>query len=183
MGRPKALLPFGGETLLQRVLRILGDVVATRIVVAAEGQTLPPLPDDVLVTFDAIPDRGPLEGIQAGLRAGRDLADSFYISSCDVPLLQSQLVSYLFSLLAEDVDIVVPRDDKHFHPLAAVYRTTVLPTVEQLLAADRRRPFFLFEQCETLVISADQLRSVDPDLNSLRNINTPSDYALALKDR
>ncbi|MEQ8836182.1 MAG: hypothetical protein RID07_05195, partial [Lacipirellulaceae bacterium] len=70
---------------------------------------------------------------------------------------------------------------KHYHhPLAAVYRTSVLSKVEALLAADRLRPFFLFEECDTREIPVKQLREVDPELRSLMNCNTPEDYEVAL---
>jgi len=47
MGVPKATLPFGPETMLQRVVRLLGTVVAPVVVVAAREQQLPELPDDL----------------------------------------------------------------------------------------------------------------------------------------
>ena len=47
MGVPKATLPFGPETMLQRVVRLLGAVVSPIVVVAAREQSLPELPDDV----------------------------------------------------------------------------------------------------------------------------------------
>src|SRR5687767_10615246 len=49
MGRPKALLPFGPELMLERVVRILSAVVSPIVVVAAPEQDLPPLSDDVLL--------------------------------------------------------------------------------------------------------------------------------------
>ncbi|MCA9117229.1 MAG: NTP transferase domain-containing protein, partial [Planctomycetaceae bacterium] len=41
MGQPKHLLPFGDETMLQRVVRTLSAVVSPVVVVAARGQQLP----------------------------------------------------------------------------------------------------------------------------------------------
>ena len=38
MGSPKALLAFGAETMLQRVVRLLAPVVSPIVVVAAPGQ-------------------------------------------------------------------------------------------------------------------------------------------------
>ena len=51
MGRDKASLPFGPELMLQRVVRLLGEVVDPRkiVVVAAPGQSLPELPAGVTV--------------------------------------------------------------------------------------------------------------------------------------
>ena len=68
-GDPKATLPFGPETMLQRVVRLLGTVVSPIVVVAAREQSLPELPDDVTVTRDEREQRGPLEGLRAGLKA------------------------------------------------------------------------------------------------------------------
>src|SRR5205085_4657886 len=84
MGRPKAWLPFGGELMLPRVVRLLGDAVSPLVVVAAPGQDVPPLPDGVAVTRDAEEGRGPLQGLLAGLRALEGRADAAYLSSCDV---------------------------------------------------------------------------------------------------
>ena len=41
MGSSKALLPFGAETMLQRVVRLLATVVSPIVVVAAAEQSLP----------------------------------------------------------------------------------------------------------------------------------------------
>ena len=58
MGTSKALLPFGRETMLQRVVRLLNEVVAPIVVVAASDQELPELPADVIVTRDERRDAG-----------------------------------------------------------------------------------------------------------------------------
>ena len=71
MGAPKATLPFGPETMLQRVVRLLGTVVSPIVVVAAREQVLPELPDGVIVTRDEREQQGPLEGLRAGLRRFR----------------------------------------------------------------------------------------------------------------
>jgi molybdopterin-guanine dinucleotide biosynthesis protein A len=182
MGRDKATLPFGPELMLQRVVRLVSEVVpAQRIVlVSAVGQQLPDLPSGLIVTQDERPERGPLEGLAAGLRAIGDKADSVYATACDVPLLVPQFVRRMFELLGEH-DIVVPRDGEFHHPLAAVYRPRVIAQVEHLLAADRLRPRFLFDEVDTLEVAVEELRSVDPQLSTLANLNRPEDYAAALQ--
>src|SRR6476620_11737545 len=87
MGSSKALLPFGSETMLQRVVRLLGTVVSPLVVVAAPEQALPDLPAAVTITRDENPGRGPLEGLRAGLKALPTGIDIAYVTSCDVPLL------------------------------------------------------------------------------------------------
>lgn len=213
MGRDKAMLPFGpNEVMLQRVVRIVSEVVEPSriVVVAAEGQALPALPEKVQIARDKRPERGPLEGLRAGLAAIGDRADAAYATSCDVPLLAPAFVERLFELMSDSLvvigqssvasgdsatdhgqlttdgtphsafKIVVPRDGKYHHPLAAVYRTSVLPAIEELLAADRLRPVFLFGKCSTFEVPVDEFRDVDPELHSLMNCNRPEDYEAAL---
>lgn len=181
MGRPKAWLPFGDELMLPRVARILGEVVAPIVVVAAPGQDVPPLPADVTVVRDPEEGRGPLQGLAAGLDALRDRTDAAYLSSCDVPFLQPEFVRRVIELLGAD-SISVPNVGGYFHPLAAVYRTTVAPIAARLLAENRPRPAFLFDAVPTRVVRPDELADVDPTFQSLRNLNEPEDYEAALLD-
>jgi len=60
MGTSKAALPFGPESMLQRVVRLLGTVVSPIVVVAARDQVLPGLPEKIIVARDEV---GVLEGI------------------------------------------------------------------------------------------------------------------------
>lgn len=181
MGRDKATLPFGPELMLQRIVRLLGEVVDHRqiVVVAAPGQLLPELPPEVMVAHDSRPERGPLEGIAAGFLALAGRAEAAYATSCDVPLLVPKFVERMFELLG-DHEIAVPRDGRHHHPLAAVYRLSVLAHVQKLLDADRLRPRFLFDELNTREVSVEELRSVDPRLATLENLNHPQDYLAAL---
>src|SRR5438309_1090333 len=181
MGRPKAWLPFGGELMLPRVARLLGEVVSPLVVVAAPEQDVPPLPADVTVVRDEQKGRGPLQGLAAGLEALRGQADAAYVSSCDVPLLRPAFVRRLIDLLGEHA-ICVPRVGDYHHPLAAIYRLEVVGAVERLLAANRLRPFFLFEAVPTRVVEANELREADPTFQTLRNLNTPEDYETALRE-
>ena len=181
MGAAKALLPFGPETMLQRVVRLLGPTVSPIVVVAARDQELPALPAGVIVARDEREARGPLEGLRAGLKALPASVDAAYVTSCDVPLLEPAFVEHMRELLGEH-HIAVMEIDGFTHPLSAVYRRSVLPQVEALLAQDRLRPAFLFDAVRTRRVSPDDMRAADPDLRTLRNVNTREDYEAALRD-
>lgn len=181
MGTSKAMLPFGDETMLQRVVRLLTPIVSPIIVVAARDQSLPPLPETVSVTRDEREAKGPLEGIRAGLSALPESIDAAYITSCDVPLLVPAFVEQMIDLMG-DHDIAVMEIDGFPHPLSAIYRRTVLPHVESLLARDRLRPIFLFETVRARRVKPEEMLAVDPQLNTLRNLNTPEEYRAALAD-
>ncbi len=99
MGAPKAWLPFGGELMLPRVVRVLREAVGPVVVVAAPGQDVPPLPAGVVIVRDDVEGRGPLGGLAAGLAALEGKADAVYLSSCDVPLLTPAFVARVIELL------------------------------------------------------------------------------------
>jgi molybdopterin-guanine dinucleotide biosynthesis protein A len=214
MGRSKAMLPFGPETLLERVVRLLGEAVDVTVVVAAPGQKLPELPPSVVVAHDRQPDRGPLEGLAVGLQILADRAVptgegrrekgegrgdsgespgsrpsppaprpsppvSAFVTACDVPLLKPVFVRRMIELSAGH-EIAVPHVGGFDQPLAAVYHISVLPYVEALLEADRLRPAFLFDQVSTRRVTADELTDVDPELQSLANVNSPEEYRAIL---
>lgn len=180
MGTSKAWLPFGSETMLQRVVRILNSVVSPIVVVAATGQELPSLSDDVIITHDEREGRGPLEGIRAGLKALPESVDAAYITSCDVPLLVPGFVTEMIAL-AQGFDATVMEIDGFPHPLSAIYRRAALPHIEDLLAHDRLRPVFLYDRVPTRKVAPAEI-TADPELKTLRNLNSPDDYQRALAE-
>ena len=180
MGHAKALLPFGTELMLQRVVRLISEVVEPIVVVAAARQDLPQLPANVLIARDERPDEGPLEGLAAGLKTLQGRRNAAFVTSCDVPLLRPAFVARMADLLT-DHDAAVPVDEAFHHPLAAVYRVTVLGQVEELLASGQRRPRFLFDRVRTRRVPLEALRVADPNLDSLANLNHPAEYFSALK--
>lgn len=182
MGTPKAWLDFGPEKMLQRVVRIVATVAEPIVVVAAPSQNLPQLPETVITLRDAVAGRGPLQGLSAGLGALPQQMELAFATATDVPFLNPAWITRLRELIGDD-DLAMPLVDGYHHPLAALYRTrSVRPVVESLLAEDRLRLVYLMEAIKTRLVSADELREVDSDLSTLRNLNTPQDYEQALKD-
>jgi molybdopterin-guanine dinucleotide biosynthesis protein A len=102
-----------------------------------------------------------------------------------VPLLHPRFIHRVLAALDDDVDVVLPEVGGFRHPLAAVYRTELVDVVERLIAEDRMRPAFLFEACRVRRLDGDAfladpvLAALDPDLDSVLNLNEPSDYEAA----
>jgi molybdenum cofactor guanylyltransferase len=186
MGTPKAALEWHGSTLLRRVVGIVGRAAGGPVVVVrAPGQALPSLPEAVEVVEDAHEGRGPLQGIAAGLHAVRDRAPVAYVSSTDVPLLHPRFVARVLAALEDDVDVALPHVRGFPQPLSAAYRTALADTVDRLIAEDRMRPAFLFEACRVRRLDAaalledPALAALDPELDSVLNLNEPADYDAA----
>jgi molybdenum cofactor guanylyltransferase len=175
MGTAKADLDWHGIPLLRRVTGILQRLAEPVVVVHARDQELPELPEGVLLAVDDRPGRGPLEGIAAGMRAIEGRADAAYVSSTDAPFLHPAFVRRVAGAL-DGADAVLPVAGGHNHPLSAVYRLSLLPAVERLLAEDRLRPFYLFDGALTRTLEEGELDRPE----SLRNVNTPEEYRAAL---
>jgi len=186
MGTPKAALEWHGSTLLRRIASILDrSVDGPVIVVRAPGQDLPALPTDIEVVEDATEGRGPLQGLAAGLTAAREHADVAYATSTDVPFLHPRFIRRVLAAMHQDVEIVLPHIGGYPQPLAAAYRVDLVERVERLIAEDRMRPAFLFDVSRVVRLDADALladpvlAALDPDLDSVLNLNEPSDYETA----
>jgi molybdopterin-guanine dinucleotide biosynthesis protein A len=180
MGQPKAWLPFGGEPLLARVVRSVELVVEFVVVVAAQTQDLPPLPESVRVVRDRRSDSGPLEGLSTALSALDGQADVVFVCGCDMPLVMAAVVEFVLHEI-EDHDAAVPRVGGLYQPLCAAYRPTVAAEVEKMIANGDLRMTSLMGRIRTRTIEPDELRAIDPDLRSLRSCNTPEEYRALLE--
>lgn len=181
MGTSKAWLQFGEEVMLQRITRILADVVDPVVVVAAADQKLPLLNWDVGIVRDEFPELGPLSGIYSGLKelAARNI-EFGYVTACDAPFLRPEFVSDLMRRQSPDHDIILLRDGQYSYVLAAIYRSSLHETARRLLDAGQLRPLGLTDHHPTLELDVDVMRGIDPDLSSLLNLNTPEEYQAAL---
>jgi molybdopterin-guanine dinucleotide biosynthesis protein A len=176
MGAEKALLEWHGSTMLRRVSGILQRVAEPVVVVHAAGQALPDLPEVERVA-DARAGRGPVEGIAAGMRALHGRCEAVFVSATDVPMLHPDFVRGLAAAL-DGHDVAVPVAAGRDHPLEAVYRLSLLPRVERLLADGQLRAMALLDGPRVLRLEGDEL--VEP--RSLRNVNTPEQYRDALAE-
>jgi molybdenum cofactor guanylyltransferase len=186
MGTPKAALEWHGSTLLRRTTGIVSRVAEGPVVVVrARGQSLPALPSDIEVVDDPREGMGPLQGLAAGLAAVAQRAEIAFVCSTDLPFLHPVFVGRVLRAAAEGADVGLPVAGGYPQPLAASYRTTLAPLAERLVAQRRLRPAFLFDQClvarldETALRADPALAALDPELDSVLNINEPADYLAA----
>jgi molybdopterin-guanine dinucleotide biosynthesis protein A len=169
MGRDKAHLPAGVGTLLERIVDRLSPVVDQVIVAGGPQLSIP----GVRWVPDARSGAGPLAGMAAGLAAvSFDLA---WVVACDLPDVEPGIGELLFDS-ASDVDAVVPRLDARPECLCAVYRTSLAARILTLLDAGERRVTALLDGIRVRYVEAAELRRVDPELRTFRNLNTQDEY-------
>ena len=175
MGKSKAWLQVGKKTMLSRMVDIVRDTVSPVVVVARHGQSLPPLPSDVILIRDPVSGKGPLMGLYTGLKHLMEEVEAVFVTGCDTPLLKRECIELLIHRL-DKWDIVAAKEGGFFHPLFGVYRTSVVSQIIPLLRDDKLSLQGFLEICKTREISLADLRTVDPALDSIRNVNTPEDY-------
>jgi molybdenum cofactor guanylyltransferase len=182
MGRPKAWLPFGSERLLQRVIRLVGTVAQPIIVVAVARQELPELPAGIAIVRDPVAGRGPLQGLAAGLDALPDSVELVYATGTDVPFIEPAWITRQADLIG-DHGLAIPMIRDEFHPLAALYRrSAVCPVIERMLREDQLKLKCIVERVHTRFVYEEEMRFLDKQLGTLRNLNHPGDYDRALRD-
>lgn len=186
MGTPKAALEWHGSTLLRRTTGVLARTVdGPVLVVRAPGQQLPELGPAVEVIEDPAQGLGPLQGLAAGLAAVTGRAEVAFVCSTDLPFLHPAFVRRVLAAVDPHTDVVLPKARGYPQPLAAAYRTTLAPLVDKLIAAERLRPAFLFEECrvarldDAALLADPVLAELDPQLDSVLNVNEPADYDAA----
>lgn len=184
MGRDKASLPFGDETLLARVMRLVAEVVPREqiVLVAAAEQQLPPLPWEAKVIRDREADQGPLPALIDGIAALPANVSAAFVTACDAPWLQAALIEMLFGAIEPKVDAAVPSDGERLHPLTAVYRLSCLTGLRAYRDGGRSSLQGVLQSLGGRLkeLPVEQLRRVDPELRSLLSCNTPEEYQAVL---
>jgi molybdopterin-guanine dinucleotide biosynthesis protein A len=175
MGQNKALAPFLGRPLIERVLAIARQLSDDILLVANDAPSYAGF--GLPCIADQRPGWGPLMGLYSGLSAASN--DLALLVACDMPFLSLDLIHRLFDL-APGYDVVIPRSEDGLHPLHALYRrSTCLPAIAAAIAAGQRRMIAFHSQVRVREAPADELAAFDPTGFALMNVNTPADLTTA----
>ncbi len=172
MGRDKAGLEWEGVPLAQRVADVLSICVARVRLVSRPGSGAP-LPLECIE--DRYPLRAPLVGIHAALSACETSA--VLIAACDLPQIDPRVVLALLALVpaADGHEIVAPVGATGPEPLLAVYRPSLLPEITRRIEARELALRPLVRHARSLLVPEADLRALDPDLDTFRNVNIAED--------
>lgn len=173
MGRDKATLLAGGDSLWRRQVRTLREAGAGEIIVARAGRAWANEPG-LLTVPDAQPGCGPLGGLVAGLR--RASGRWTLALAVDMPLMPAGYLRKMITQAESDHCGVAPAIEGRFEPLAAVYQSVCLPLAEDCLSREEWSMQTLLERCVT---SGLMRRFAVPENECayFRNVNTPEDLA------
>ncbi|HVP94034.1 MAG TPA: molybdenum cofactor guanylyltransferase [Methanoregulaceae archaeon] len=172
-GREKYFFVHQGKTFIERLLETLSPAVDEIVLVARDPGQCERFVQfkDVTCVPDIRKGMGPIGGIHAGVLASK--GDLLFISGCDMPLVNRDIVLYLFSLI-DGYDAVIPAwGSEMFEPLHAVYRKTALlrylNTHKSLSLRD------MIKNLDVRYVGVENLKQFDPLLATFVNINKMED--------
>jgi len=180
MGEDKALLDFGGQPLIQQVLKRLDSLAPETIITTnhPEGYRFLGLP----LISDIIPERGALGGLYTALSTASHPLVA--VVACDMPFASSKIFATCRNLLLKDtkLDAVIPSTEYGLEPMHAVYRQeTCLPAVKRAIDADKWKVISWHKDVNVRVLSPSEIAIHDQNDLAFWNLNTPKDFTTALR--
>lgn len=177
MGQDKALVPFLGASLIQRVAERLAGLGAELIVTTNRPEDYAFLP--ARLAPDLLPGRGALGGLYTALSAASQPLTA--VVACDMPFVSASLLSALRDRLVETgSDAAIPRSPEGLEPFHAVYRRErCLPLVKASLESGLRRVDSWFAQAQIEYFTPEEVLPYDLRGVAFFNVNTPADLQRA----
>ena len=178
MGMNKALVNILGKPLLSWSVDSLSKLVDDLIVVARNDNDAKLyekiLSERVRIAIDDSDLEGPLVGIMSGFKVAK--SDYCYVHPIDSPIIKKEVIEYLFQQAKNFDGAVWKMNDDLFEPLHAAYQvSSVLEVSERILKTGNTSAKILSKELRLNYVNIENLRSLDKEMISLFNINTPSD--------
>ena len=174
MGRDKANLLLGEQTLLQRVIATMQQVFPFVIVSVRQPRpeiNLPQVCDEQL-------NAGPLAGLVASLSC--ITTPWAFVVACDMPFVEPAVVELLAKFRCQ-YQGVVPVVQGHPQPLAAFYASSCLAVMRESLLTQDKSLRGVLKQLDVCYVDQTGMLDADPHLRSFFDLDTPQDVARALE--
>jgi len=174
MGTDKAVLTFGGPTLIERAFGVAASVCPHVAIVGDPAK----FSKYGTVIEDVYRDAGPLAGIHAALV--HSSADLNLMLAVDMPFVTKALLEFLFTTATNsDAWVTVARADRRLQPLCAIYRKECANSAEQALRAGKYKIDALFAGSASRVVEEIELQRAGFTANLFLNVNTPDELRAA----
>jgi molybdopterin-guanine dinucleotide biosynthesis protein A len=177
MGENKALKPFLGRPLVQRVIERLAPAADELLLTTNQPEDFAFL--KLPLFTDIKPGRGPLGGLYTALVSAK--YPKVAVVACDMPFASAPLLVAAAGFLDQaEADVVIAEATEGFEPLHAVYRReTCIPAIESAIGADQWRMISWFPKVKLRRLTPDELSRYDPEGLAFWNVNTPEEFSRA----
>jgi molybdopterin-guanine dinucleotide biosynthesis protein A len=177
MGQEKALLPFLGRPLIERVLEQLSGLAGEIIISTNRPDQFAFL--GLPMVADIFPNRGVLGGLYSSLLAVH--SPLMAAVACDMPFASRAVFEFERDLMESgNQDVVIPNGTHGMEPLHAVYRRDAcLQAIQQALDAGESKLISWMPNVKTYFIPSAKIADLDPLDIAFWNLNTPEDFRQA----
>ena len=173
MGRDKALIPVGDRALLSRVYAVAEEVFTDILVLSNLHTHLDKVRAPIVK--DVIPRQGPMIGIVSALLYAR--TPYVFVLACDMPFLRKDAIEYVLTA-ARGEDIVIPKTEKGFEPLHALYNRSCISPLLSAIERGRMKIPDIFPLLSVKVVEGKEVFA-SQGLSIFTNINTEEDLSRA----
>ncbi len=186
MGEDKALKPFLGRPLIQRVIERLAPLADEILVTTNRPEDYAFLTDSKVsrlwnprLVSDLAPGRGPLGGLYTAVASAT--LPIVAVVACDMPFASATLLETATRLLVEEeADVVIPKTDEGYEPFHAVYRRAAcLPAIRAAIETDLWKVIAWFPSVRVRELTSAEIAAADPSGLCFWNVNTPEEFAEA----
>lgn len=175
-GQKKAFIEFKGKSFIEHIIARTGPLHTELVISCRNGkERLKELFPDAIVVEDGSDMRSPMTGLYSALPHIR--SEYVTILPCDVPLIRKEVIQMLIErALGHDAAVPV-WPNGYLEPLTAVYATgSLLQAVKVSWKEGLMRISNAIGMLQDVVfISTEEIKELDPDLQSFININSPAD--------
>jgi molybdopterin-guanine dinucleotide biosynthesis protein A len=176
LGQDKALLAWGGKTLLDHALARLREATA-RAAAILSGPESRYLGRGAPVFPDSVADAGALGGVLTGLERLPADADWGLFLAVDLPLVPVSLLRSLVERAEEGIDAVVAMSPSGPEPLCAIYGRGCLEPVRRNVEAGQLKMTSFWTEVCVHALYEKALADFGDAKQIFRNVNTAEDYA------
>lgn len=176
LGQDKGLIELGGKPLVGWVIERLQGVVDEVIVVVGSEDVIPlywaAVPDDVHVVADCYPEDSPLIGLITGLREAK--GEYAAVCACDMPFIVPAILEMLFCVSYGLNGTLLLKPNGWIEPIPSVYHVLHCMRYAEVLRGlgEMRIRKVLETMTDTVTLSVEKLRVIDPDLVSFHDLDT-----------
>lgn len=178
-GSDKSQLKLNGRQVVEILAEEATKVCDEVLIVTDSGQKFAKA--DFLRNFPQVREiadncvgMGPMGGLQAGLAAATN--EICLLMACDMPLLNGELMGYFIDRAEAEYQIALPQNGDDIEPMFGIYKKSLLPLVEKLLAEQRRSLLNLTKNAPTLLLPVADWRQAAGDRDVFFNVNYCEDY-------
>jgi len=171
----KALIQLGGQTIIERTVRLFQELFDEVIIVTNSFDDYAHL--GAILTADVIPETGPLGGLYSGLMLSS--SDYSFVVACDMPFIDPAIIRHLQNYTySGNYDVIVPEFNGFIEPLFAFYSKKCIPIILDHLNQKEFKIRSFYSRVKVKEVPCHHFNAIE---KAFFNINTREDLLQARK--